>query len=82
MSCNVAGLLRYPDNKLAKIFTDDGKRVTGKSVRAWLLKQQEEGWRVIPLGECDDFDKEHGCRGHEILESEEQKEPAHGLRPG
>ncbi len=50
----------------------DGKTLdTVKDVRAFLRKQLAMGRRVLPVGECDNFDYQTGCKGHPVKEQEE-----------
>lgn len=46
--------------------SDDGSRfLSPKEVRAELVKAASEGKRVLPVGECDNFDYQEGCLGHD-----------------
>lgn len=70
LSLSIAGALRW-DRKLTGLLTDDnGRELTDKEVRAYLKECQAKGWRLIPCGDCDDFDYQTGCRGHAVTESE------------
>lgn len=61
----VAGALRWKDSRLAGLFTkDDGSECTGREAREYLKLQDYQGRRVIPIGDCDNFDYNTGCRGH------------------
>lgn len=64
MCVNIAGALR---NKGAlKSFEDDeGRPMSMAEARAYLLEEQAKGHKVIPVGDCDDFDYQTGCRGHQ-----------------
>ena len=64
MCVDISGALRRTDCELGKLFTDDGVPVSGKHARDWLKLQLAHGKRVIPLGECDNFDHQKGCLGH------------------
>lgn len=45
--------------------TVDGRLLrTEKEVRAFFREQQAMGRRVLPLGDCDNFDYQTGCLGH------------------
>ena len=49
----------------------DGKTLnTVKEVRDFLKGQLAMGRRVLPYGECDNFDYQTGCKGHIIEEKE------------
>lgn len=44
----------------------DGKTLdTVKEVRAFLRAQLALGRKYLPYGECDNFDYQTGCKGHE-----------------
>lgn len=52
---------------LAGSITVDGRTLTtAKEVRGFLRYQLAMGRRVLPIGECDNFDYQTGCRGHII----------------
>jgi hypothetical protein len=68
MCLSIAGALRQPDSSL-KWFTDEnGRAMTAKQVRAYLKLADFEGKRVLPMGDCDNFDYVKGCLGHEMPE--------------
>lgn len=47
--------------------TVDGHALnTVKEIRNFLQGQLDMGRRVLPMGECDDFDYQTGCRGHYV----------------
>ena len=49
--------------------TVDGKTLkTVKEVKDFLRGQLALGRRVLPMGECDNFDYQTGCKGHPIEE--------------
>ncbi len=70
MCVDIAGVLRWPDNKLKGMFThDNGQRPkTGREVRDFLKLQLAMGKRVLPMGKCEGFDYQTGCPGHEVQE--------------
>lgn len=46
--------------------TVDGKTLmTVKEIRSFLREQLALGRRVLPMGDCDNFDYQSGCRGHQ-----------------
>lgn len=60
--------------KNARIYRDcitvDGRLLhTPKEVKAFFREQLEMGRRVLPLGDCDNFDYQTGCKGHQIEEA-------------
>ena len=49
----------------------DGKPLqTEKEVKSFLQEQQAMGRRVLPIGDCDNFDYQTGCMGHLAEEDE------------
>ena len=52
--------------KMLKGFiTFDGRTLqTVAEIRAFLREQKKIGRRVLPIGDCDNFDYEKGCLGH------------------
>lgn len=68
MCLSVNGCLkRLPNNNRPSFAADDnGKTFTNRQLRAELQKAASEGKKMLPLGDCDNFDFETGCRGHDI----------------
>jgi hypothetical protein len=66
MGIDVRGVLGWPDKRLVKLFSnDDGTKANAADVRNFLFDKLKEGYEVIPINdECDNWDKEHGCKGH------------------
>ena len=55
--------------------TVDGKKLnTVKEVRDFLNGQLSLGRRVLPMGDCDNFDYQKGCLGHDVVEESEDTE--------
>lgn len=49
--------------------TVDGKTLkTVKEVRDFFRGQLAMGRKVVPMGDCDNFDYQTGCKGHVIEE--------------
>jgi hypothetical protein len=47
--------------------TVDGKTLTTvKEVKNFLQGQLDMGRSVLPMGDCDNFDYQTGCRGHYV----------------
>lgn len=42
---------------------------TEKEVRAFFREQQAMGRKVLPIGDCDNFDYQTGCMGHPMEEA-------------
>lgn len=57
--------------ELAGSIKVDGRTLeTAKEVKAFLRYQLALGRRVLPIGDCDNFDYQTGCRGHEVNKGE------------
>ena len=62
------GILNAKD--LKGCITVDGKTLmTASEVKAFLKEQLAMGRRVLPMGDCDNFDYQTGCKGH-VIEDE------------
>lgn len=67
----VRGAMRWPNNKLKKMFRDKetGKFLTADECKEYLMQKLSEGWEVLPIGQiCEGFDKINGCPGHDVTE--------------
>lgn len=72
MSINIEGFLRnYKNKKMTGLMTDDnGKPMSDGEVRLYLHNCQVNGWKKLPMGECEGFDHfGGGCPGHKTTES-------------
>lgn len=66
----IEGLLRKKDRELNGLFTDDdGYEVNANGARKYLHECKAKGWRVLPMGKCDNFSYQDGCLGHSMEES-------------
>lgn len=51
--------------------TVDGRVLnTVKEIRAFLYEQKAMGRKVLPMGDCDNFDYQTGCKGHQVEDEE------------
>ena len=63
-------LENYRRKKMDGLFRDkSGKHVSDRESRDYLYDCLAKGWRVIPLGDCDNFDYQEGCKGHSAEEA-------------
>lgn len=47
--------------------TVDGRRLdTVQEIRSFLQGQLDLGRRVLPMGDCEGFDYQTGCPGHDV----------------
>ena len=71
MCIDIRGFLNFYRNKsMAYLMTDEktGRYLTSKQAREYLEDCLANGWRVLPLGDCDNFDHMTGCKGHPVKE--------------
>ena len=64
---DIRGMLNNHTRKgsLNGVFTDEtGRKIPHDEARDYLYDCLAKGWRVIPMGECDNFDYQTGCKGH------------------
>lgn len=38
---------------------------SGEALKAFFIDRLSEGYKVLPMCECENFDKEKGCQGYE-----------------
>jgi hypothetical protein len=69
MGLSVKGALnQIPNNdKMSFANHDDGRPMTNRQLRAYLRMADFEGKKLLPMGECDNFDYQEGCRGHDVV---------------
>ena len=52
---------------LKGVITVDGHTLnTVKEIRGFLQEQLDMGRKVLPMGDCDNFDYQTGCKGHVV----------------
>ncbi|MGN0743886.1 MAG: hypothetical protein ACI4MZ_01240 [Christensenellales bacterium] len=72
MCLNIEGAIRNAKDLKGCITLDDGRVLnTVAEIRDFLLAQLAMGRKVLPIGDCDNFDYQTGCKGH-IIEEDEQ----------
>jgi hypothetical protein len=70
ISISISGMMKYSreefESEYGGVFEDDnGNALTYDEVMSELKKEIEKGHRLIPCGNCDNFDYQRGCQGHE-----------------
>lgn len=66
MSLNIDGGIQNA-RLLKGCITVDGRVLnTVKEIRAFLYEQKAMGRKVLPMGDCDNFDYQTGCMGHQV----------------
>ena len=64
----------WKDSHWSRVVRDSaGNFMTPARVKKAFQQFLAEGKRVIPFGECDNFDFQKGCLGHPVLERDEGK---------
>lgn len=71
-SYNILGMLKSMERKKSttkSIFQNEkGQFISVGEARNFLYENLSKGRRVMPMGECDNFDYRKGCLGHEEIE--------------
>ena len=62
LSLSVRGALRNRDYDW--FIKEDGTPATKDEAFEFLCDKLADGWEVLPIGDCDTFDKKTGCPGH------------------
>lgn len=66
ISTSIQGLLNnYKNRNLGNIIIKDGAYLNGKDARKYLNQALKDGWKLLPSDECNNFDPQKGCLGHE-----------------
>jgi hypothetical protein len=65
MGIEVKGaILNWKKRQLACITDDEGNSLKPRAARLWLLEELEQGHKMLPMGDCDNWDYTTGCQGH------------------
>lgn len=72
MHVDCAGALRRPEDFVGAITVDGKVLETVQEIKEFFKSQLALGHQIIPCGDCDNFDWETGCRGHEVEEKVEK----------
>lgn len=69
MCLDIEGALNLAPKNNRKSYAnhDDGRAMTNNEFRHFLMQSAFEGKRVLPIGDCDNFDYQKGCRGHDVV---------------
>ena len=54
------------DDEISWIKSNEGNTLTNRQVIALLMMHQDKGHKFHPVDECDNFDYQTGCRGHDV----------------
>jgi len=65
---DIEGMLRFYNKpgSLEGVFTnnENGRKLSDDEAREYLHACLDKGWKVLPMGGCDNFDYQTGCKGH------------------
>ena len=65
LSLNIDGAIRNAKMYKGCITVDGRVLNTVEEIRAFLYEQKGMGRKVLPCGDCDNFDYQKGCLGHQ-----------------
>lgn len=66
---DIKGALLRTDKEMIGVYQrDDGQTLTPQEARLMLMDELAQGRLFLPVGECDNFDFNNGCLGHESIE--------------
>jgi len=72
MCADIRGMLNNHSRKgsLKNVFRNSktGETLSDHDAREYLYDCLAKGWRVIPMGDYDNFDYQTGCKGHYDIE--------------
>lgn len=68
MSLDIRGGMACAKDLCGCITVDGNILRTVPEVKNFLQEQLDLGRKVLPMTECDNFDYQHGCRGHIVEE--------------
>lgn len=64
-------LMNWTDRQWRGVLSDDNGRVLSpKEAKLYLMDEIAKGYRVIPCSPCDNFDYQKGCLGHDVIDTE------------
>lgn len=70
---SIEGAIRNAKDLKGCITLDDSRVLMSvKEIRDFMKKQLAMGRKVLPCGDCDNFDYQTGCKGHEVVEDEKK----------
>ena len=65
---DIEGGIRNAKDLRGCITVDGRTLMTANEVKSFLREQLAMGRRVLPMGDCDNFDYQTGCKGHVVEE--------------
>lgn len=77
-SMDIEGGIQNAKYLVGAITLDNGKTLnTVKEVKDFLKECLKKGWKMLPCGDCDNFDYQTGCKGHQIPDDPTKVETKH-----
>lgn len=75
ISMSIAGALRnFGRRKMGGLIQDDdGRDWSDREVRNYLKEGLAKGWKYIPCCDCQGFDYQKECPGHEVIKEKTEK---------
>ena len=78
LSLDIEGGIQNAKDLVGAITLDNGKTLnTVKEVKDFLKECLKKGWKMLPYGDCDNFDYQTGCKGHQIPDEPTKVETKH-----
>jgi hypothetical protein len=65
---DIEGGIRHAKDLKGCITVDGRTLMTANEVKSFLREQLAMGRQVLPMGDCDNFDYQTGCKGHVVEE--------------
>ena len=62
---DISGGIKNAKSLIGCITVEGRTLMDVEEIKSFLREQLELGRRVLPCGDCDNFDYQTGCRGHE-----------------
>ena len=69
MSLDISGALKRAKDFKGCITVDGKTLMREDEIKDFLRYQLSLGRRVLPCGDCDNFDYQTGCKGHDVDQS-------------
>ena len=68
---NIEGAMHNAEAFIGAVIVDGKMLQTVEEVKQFFRSQLDLGRKILPVGDCDNFDYQRGCRGHEIKEDKQ-----------
>lgn len=71
---DIEGGIKNAKSLIGCITVDGHILMDVREIKAFLREQLEMGRRVLPCGDCDNFDYQTGCQGHQLKEEQHEND--------